>query len=67
MTLVERIDRARATGYEAQHQFRQMRRERALLREEFHQQLHEWRIARMRNSILVAEIKRDTLLANRAC
>ena len=67
MTIENRINRARASSYDAQRQFRQVRRERSQLREQFVKQLQEWHVAAMKHGILIAEIKRSHLLADYLC
>jgi hypothetical protein len=67
MTLENRINAARANSFVVQHQWKQLRRERSQIREEFHEQLHQWRIARMKQGILIAEMKKNHLLEDRTC
>ena len=67
MTIENRINRARASSYDAQRQFRQVRRERSQLREQFAKQVQEWHVAAMKHGILIAEIKRSHLLADYLC
>jgi len=62
MTLEDRMNKARVEGYETRRQFQQMRRERAEVRQASREELFEWRLAGMRQSILIAELKKNLLL-----
>jgi len=67
VTIENRINKARASSYDARRQFRQVRRERSQIREQFIKELQEWRVAAMKHEILIAEIKRSHLLADYLC
>jgi hypothetical protein len=62
MTLETRFANARATGYAARQRFERLRREKLQLRESYIEQIHEWRVARMKLEILLAKTRRNRLL-----
>jgi len=66
MKLEDRVKEVLAKSYEVKCQCSQTRREKSQIRQDFYEQLHEWRIARMKQAILVAEIKKSCLLTD-AC
>ena len=62
MTLQDRVDSARAKSYEAENKLRDLSRKMSDLRKESCQQQEDLRIAQMNHWILIAEIKKNTLL-----
>jgi hypothetical protein len=62
MTFENRINQTCANSYEVRCQALQVRSERLQLKAEFRETLYEWRIARMKQQILLAEIRKSFLM-----
>ena len=65
MTLEQRMNGARVESYQFRSQYKRLRLQSLQLRQELREQLVELRVARMKQAILLAKLRRTCLLNKR--